>query len=115
MNVDIENRVRLVRIPQQQVLDWFANAVEGWPSQIQLPVSLGLPKGAKVVSVHHEYMNRCFLFEVFHESFSPVPEGEMIPHFVDPMKMEYRSIPVPDDLLKPTIIEDEFAGNPDDH
>lgn len=89
---DLDRRVRLVRVPQQQVLDWFTNAVEGWPETVNLPVSMGLPKGAKVGSVHHDFMSRCFIFTVFHESFDAVPEGEMIPYHNNPLWMEWKTI-----------------------
>lgn len=87
-----ERRLKTVRIPQSQVLEWFQCAVHGWPKSVALPIYTGLPDGCEVWSVHHDYMTRCFVFTVQHDSFDLVPDGEYIPAFTDDLRIEYGTI-----------------------
>lgn len=106
---DTERRVRTVRIPQNRVLDWFENAVKGWPERVSLPVYSGIPADAQVHSVHFDFMSRCFVFLVQHDSFDPVPDGEYVPPHTDPLTLEYRTFAIPrldaPDNEGPTIID----------
>ncbi len=73
-----ERRIRVYRLPEDAVLDLFHRQGSKWPDLIQIPV-LGLPPGAKVLRVVHEWDNLSFSFLVEHESFDSVPEGERPP------------------------------------
>lgn len=114
---DTERRVRTVHIPQNQVLDWFDNAVKDWPEWISIPVYEGLPSDCQVHSVHFDFMTRCFVFLVQHDSFDPVPDGYCVPQHTDSMKLKYRTFATPridaPDNEGPTIIDDTEVHDDD--
>jgi hypothetical protein len=79
----LSNRLRLLRISETTVFDWFVNAAirKGKPPgrYIHVPVLENLPDDVKVHSVRHEPRERCFAFLLESETFPETLPGDMIP------------------------------------
>jgi hypothetical protein len=92
---DIERRVAVVRIPASHVLDWFTFAVQGYPSHVGLLKLGGLPSGVRVLSVQADWRCRTFDFLIAHESFDPVPEGQ-VPPDVEALRQQWEMVRIPE-------------------
>lgn len=68
-------RVKVVGVGVSDVFDWFAMALHGWPAHIGLPRINGIPRDARVLGVHHDYLRNQFRFTIEHPSFDPVADG----------------------------------------
>lgn len=71
-NEDLK-RVRVVRIPHGTLLNMLKPPHESH-SFVQLQI-VELPEGARVLSVHNDFMRGCFVFIVQHQSFDVVDEA----------------------------------------
>ena len=90
-----EARYRIYAISEHRLLDfwnslidpvvdertWHAHGLQGHLTPMLK--AEGIPKGAVVDSVHHDWMNRTLMFRVWHESFDIVPDGERPPVVAD--------------------------------
>lgn len=81
----MENRSRRLRI--YLVSEWllvdFLLVARHWPQRLSFPEIIDGPNGppddAEIVSVHSDYSRRALAVTFRHQSFDPVPDGEMIP------------------------------------
>src|SRR4051812_18874175 len=71
-------RVRIVNVEEVSMLAFF-QAQQGEYDSLIAPQFTNLPRGYRVLAVHHNWSNGCFQFMVEHEEFSPVPFGETPP------------------------------------
>jgi hypothetical protein len=71
-----ENRYKLYRMDNEQILSML-----NWDQHqfIALPITKGLPDGARIDAVNYYFDRHCFLARVYHESFDVVPNGCVIP------------------------------------
>jgi hypothetical protein len=65
------DRIATFRIPQQLLVDFLGNK-----GMLHCP---GLPGGARVVDVHHDYVTRSFVVLLEHPEFYPIKEGHPAP------------------------------------
>jgi hypothetical protein len=84
-----DRRLKVVRIPANQVLDWFTFAVRGYPDNVALLELGGLPDGVRVLSVQTNWYARTVDFLVAHESFDEVLEGMEPPEYPDRLGTSY--------------------------
>ncbi len=76
---DLDRRVRLYHIGQENVFDLITRMGRELPEYVSVP-RFDLPAGARIVgSPYHDFFSRSFVFVVSHPSFDPVPEGHVIP------------------------------------
>jgi hypothetical protein len=91
----LSNRLRIFRVSETTVLDWFVNAAirDGKSARfIYVPVFNGLPDDVKVHSVRHEPRDRRFAFLLESETFPETFPGEIIPDLQGLFGLTYRSI-----------------------
>jgi hypothetical protein len=87
-----EGRTKILPIFEECVLTHFLNSVMGQPYPNYSPAladSKQVPADVVIGRVHHNVFNRQFEFQVFHETFDPVPEGMEIPRMCPMMKVQY--------------------------
>jgi hypothetical protein len=113
---DLGRRVRLVAVPADHVLDWFASAAAGYPRYVTLPLFRGLPDGARVQRVRENFYTKQFEFVVEHASFDPVPEGVAPPLFPGPLGATCVAVELPDAPLEDGgRAADSYKLNPGGH
>ncbi len=73
-----EHRLKPASVGCDDVLDAFAFGLAAdLPARVRVPRMVGLPAGAAVVGVQHDFYRRTFEFLVAHPSFDPVPVGDI--------------------------------------
>jgi hypothetical protein len=84
-----QGRTKILPISEEWVLTDFVNRVMGQPSpdySTLLADNKQVPPDVVIGRVHHNVFYRTFEFQVFHETFEPVPEGMEIQRLY-PLKM----------------------------
>lgn len=82
-----DRRLRVVRLPYHDVLDWFAFAIAGRPARVAVPhLAAGLPRDVRVIAAREDFACRTIDFMVSHPSFDPVPEGHEVPRHGGPLE-----------------------------
>ena len=71
-----EGRLRIVLIPRSWLLEVLRAGVD---RRISLPVESDVPSDSEIVEVHNHWERSALAVKVAHESFEPVPAGQMIP------------------------------------
>lgn len=89
-----DHRLRLVYVPEREVLDLYANTAIHWSdrSQLLLPMFNGLPKDVSVLSVHHDFRSKCFHFTIHSATFSEVDDGAEIPIWEGMAAITYETV-----------------------
>lgn len=78
-----ERRVRVLWVPEDQLLTMLLMQSEQLPTAVVIPVMGDVPPGCEVEQVQHSWERRAFGFFLRHPSFAPVPEGDFAPSFAD--------------------------------
>ena len=89
---NIADRLKIFYVSEDEIM-----SVVTWhdqmPSVLRIPDKpSGIPDGAKVLRVCHQWNMRAFGFLVQHESFDVVPKGEIPPNVSDQMHLCYKLI-----------------------
>jgi len=91
-----QRRARVYAVRQRDVLDNIQLALlpdAERPQFVGVPeLSPKLPAGAHIAAAHLNVMNREFEFLVYHESFDPVPVGQIAPRWPEPLALGYRVV-----------------------
>lgn len=84
-----EAKYKLYRLDQRHALSML-----NWNDYmfISLPITKGLPDGAHIESINHDYQHDCLMCRVYHESFGIVAKGAMIPMADDWIEIEQISV-----------------------
>ena len=98
-------RVVVVSVPAHVVLEWFRNAIGGWPKYLNVPVVTGLPADAEVLYIRERWDAMCVDFMVSHPSFPEVPEGAPAPPWPGSPGFEWKTVRIARDEA------DEAGGN----
>lgn len=85
MNSTRENRVRILKLSPEMLVDIWNSLSPAGHMFLQLPVTEQLPEGTKVLCVNGNFETQTIDVIVTHESFSPVPFGERPPE-LPPMR-----------------------------
>lgn len=83
------------------VAEWHHGALQSF---IYVIDKRPFPEDARLLSVHHDYRDKCFAFTLEHESFPEVPDGAMIPS-VWWGDMRWRPVAVPRLADEPVTVE----------
>lgn len=75
-----QGRIRYYAFDDSDILSVLTAAMSG-AKRVNLRVIPEIPADAYVQGVHHEYLTRRFLLQVYHESFDVVPMGATVPTF----------------------------------
>lgn len=72
----------------------FIDIVQGWRSHQRLAriVSEAMPDDADILDVYYDHYCRSFFLVLHSEAFPVVPEGELVPRFVELEKFEAISL-----------------------
>lgn len=82
MNIEAaeqQNRVRIYRIQEQEILMFAIDDPRSLPEAFAIGRRPDIPYGAKILRVHHDFASRSFDFLVCHPSFDCVRISEMPP------------------------------------
>lgn len=74
-----ENRCRALWVPQDDVLAMTRQFWSAWPEYLSFARLEPAPGGARLLDVCWSWDRRSFGFRLGHDSFAPVPEGEVTP------------------------------------
>lgn len=83
------SRIRLVQISPREIMELFRTHLNGG-QRVTIRGGTEIPAGCEVIGMPHvDHFRRMLLFTIWHESFTPVEEGELVPVLDERPEFEY--------------------------